>query len=74
MWAVLLTFRQLHADYMLMVVVIRVSECPLAYFLKARTVEPEKQQLLGNSYVTRNSAVTVGSGVFSSSTLLLTFQ
>jgi hypothetical protein len=36
----------------------------VAYLLKARTVEPEKQTLLGNGYVTRNNAVTVGSGVY----------
>jgi hypothetical protein len=34
------------------------------YMLKARTVELEKQQLLGNGCVTRNNGVTVGSGVF----------
>jgi hypothetical protein len=36
----------------------------VAYLLKARTVEPEEQPLLGNSCVTRNSGVTVGSSVF----------
>jgi hypothetical protein len=36
----------------------------MAYFLKARTVNPEKQLLLGNGCVTRNIRVTVGSGVF----------
>jgi hypothetical protein len=35
-----------------------------AYFLKARTAEPEKQPLTGNDCVSRNSGVTVGSGVF----------
>jgi hypothetical protein len=35
----------------------------MAYLLKARTVEPEKQPLLGNGYVTRNNGLTVGSGV-----------
>jgi hypothetical protein len=35
----------------------------VAYLLKATTVEPEKQPLLGNGYVTRNDGVTVGSGV-----------
>jgi hypothetical protein len=30
----------------------------------ARTVEPEKQPMLSESYVTHNSVVTVGSGVF----------
>jgi hypothetical protein len=39
------------------------SENTVAYLLKARTVEPEKQQLLGNGRVTRNNGVTVGSGV-----------
>jgi hypothetical protein len=34
------------------------------YFLKARTVKPEKEPLLGNDCVTRNNVVTVGS-VFS---------
>jgi hypothetical protein len=36
----------------------------VAYFLKARNVELEKRPLLGNSCVTRNNGVTVGSGVF----------
>jgi hypothetical protein len=36
----------------------------VAYLLKARTVEPEKQPLPGNGCVTRNSGVTVWSGVF----------
>jgi hypothetical protein len=36
----------------------------VAYLLKARTVEPEKQLLLGNSCVTCNNEITVGSGVF----------
>jgi hypothetical protein len=36
----------------------------MAYLLKARTVEVEKQPLLGNGGVTRNNGVTVGSGVF----------
>jgi hypothetical protein len=34
------------------------------YLLKARTVEPDKQTLIGNGSVTRNTGVTVGSGVF----------
>jgi hypothetical protein len=34
-----------------------------AYLPKARTVEPEKQPLLGEGYVTCKSVVTVGSGV-----------
>jgi hypothetical protein len=33
------------------------SENTVAYLLKARTVEPEKQPILGNSYVTRNGAI-----------------
>jgi hypothetical protein len=36
----------------------------VAYLLKERTVEPEKQSLLGNSCVTCNNGITVGSGVF----------
>jgi hypothetical protein len=36
----------------------------VAYLLKARTVEPEKQPLLCNSCVTRNSELNVGSGFF----------
>jgi hypothetical protein len=36
----------------------------LAYLLKARNVEPEKQPLLGKGCVTSNNGVTVGSGVF----------
>jgi hypothetical protein len=36
----------------------------VAYLLKARTVEPEKQPMLGNGCVTHNNGVTVGSGVF----------
>jgi hypothetical protein len=36
----------------------------VAYFLKARTVEPEKQPLLGNGCVTFNTGVIIGSGVF----------
>jgi hypothetical protein len=36
----------------------------VAYFLKEKTVEPEKQPLLGNGCVTRSNGVTVGSGVF----------
>jgi hypothetical protein len=35
----------------------------VAYLLKARTVEPEKQSLRGNGCVTRNSGI-VGIGVF----------
>jgi hypothetical protein len=36
----------------------------VAYLLKARTVEPEEQPLLGNVCVTCNNGVIVGSGVF----------
>jgi hypothetical protein len=36
----------------------------VAYLLEARIMEPEKQSLLGNGYVTRNNGVIVGSGVF----------
>jgi hypothetical protein len=36
----------------------------VAYLLKVRTVEPEKQPLLSNGSVTRNNGVTGGSGVF----------
>jgi hypothetical protein len=36
----------------------------VAYLLKARTVEPEKQLFLGNGCVTRRDGVAVGSGVF----------
>jgi hypothetical protein len=36
----------------------------VAYLLKARTVGPQKQSLLGNGCVTRNNGVTVGIGVF----------
>jgi hypothetical protein len=36
----------------------------VAYLLKARIVEPEKQLLLSNVCVTRNSGVTVGFGGF----------
>jgi hypothetical protein len=35
----------------------------MAYLLKARTVEPEKEPLLDNGYVTRNNGVSIGSGV-----------
>jgi hypothetical protein len=34
------------------------------YFLKVRTVEPEKQPLLDNGCVILNNEVTVGNGVF----------
>jgi hypothetical protein len=36
----------------------------MAYFLKGRTVKPEKQPLLGNGCITRNNEVNVGRGVF----------
>jgi hypothetical protein len=36
----------------------------VACLLKARNMKPEKQPLLGNGCVTRNTGVTVGSGVF----------
>jgi hypothetical protein len=36
----------------------------MAYLLKVRTVEPEKQPLLDNGCVTRNNGVTIGSSVF----------
>jgi hypothetical protein len=36
----------------------------VAYLLKARTVEPEKEPLLANGCVKHNNGVTVGSGVF----------
>jgi hypothetical protein len=36
----------------------------VAYLFKARTAEPEKQPLLGNSSVKCNSGISVGSGVF----------
>jgi hypothetical protein len=38
----------------------RITAC----LLKARTVEPGKQSLLGDGCVQRNNGVTVGSGVF----------
>jgi hypothetical protein len=50
---------------------VRVDRCAkitiilsMACSLKAITVEPEKQPLLVDGCVTRNSGVTVGSGVF----------
>jgi hypothetical protein len=36
----------------------------VAYLLKARTLEPEKKPLLGNSCGTGNNRVTVGNGAF----------
>jgi hypothetical protein len=36
----------------------------VAYMLKAKIVEPEKQQWLGHGCETRNNGVTVGSSVF----------
>jgi hypothetical protein len=41
-----------------------VVEHNMAYLLKARTVEPEKEPLLCNGCVTRNNGVTVGSVVY----------
>jgi hypothetical protein len=41
-----------------------ISQYTVAYLLKARTMEPEKQPLLYNDFVTPNNGVTVGSGVF----------
>jgi hypothetical protein len=38
----------------------------VAYLLKARTVEPVKQLLLGNTYVTCNNGITITSDVFNS--------
>jgi hypothetical protein len=35
----------------------------MAYFLKARIVEPEKKALLVKGFVTSNNGVTVGSDV-----------
>jgi hypothetical protein len=40
------------------------DEDTIAYLFKARIVEPEKQPLLGNGSVTRNSGVIIQSGVF----------
>jgi hypothetical protein len=36
----------------------------VTHLLKVRTVEPDKQELLGNGCVTSNIGVTVGSCVF----------
>jgi hypothetical protein len=36
----------------------------VAYLLKARTVEPQKEPVLNNGCVMHNNGVTVGSGVF----------
>jgi hypothetical protein len=38
--------------------------CIVAYMLKVRRVEPEKQPLVGNGCIARNNEVIVGSGVF----------
>jgi hypothetical protein len=35
----------------------------VAYLLKERIVEPQRETLLGNGSVTRNNGVTVGSGI-----------
>jgi hypothetical protein len=39
-------------------------ELTVAYLLEAMTVEPKKQPMLANGFLTRNNGVTVGSGVF----------
>jgi hypothetical protein len=36
----------------------------VAYLLKARTVKPSKQPLLGDDYITRSNGITDGSDVF----------
>jgi hypothetical protein len=36
----------------------------VTYLLKPRTVESDKQPLLGNGCVTRNNRITVGSSIF----------
>jgi hypothetical protein len=36
----------------------------VAFVLKARIVEPEKQPLLGDGCVTRNIGLTAGNGIF----------
>jgi hypothetical protein len=36
----------------------------VAYFLKAITVKPETEPLIGNGCVSHNNGVTVGIGVF----------
>jgi hypothetical protein len=36
----------------------------MAYLIKARSVEAEKQLLLGNGSVTYNTGVTAGSDIF----------
>jgi hypothetical protein len=41
----------------------RFEDNNVAYLLKARTVEPEKELMLGNVCVTRYDRVTVGSDV-----------
>jgi hypothetical protein len=40
------------------------DEDTVAYLLKARIMEPEKQPLLGNGSVTRNNGVTIRTGIF----------
>jgi hypothetical protein len=40
------------------------NENTVAYLLKARIVEPEKQPLIGKGCITRKNVVTFGSGVF----------
>jgi hypothetical protein len=41
-----------------------MQSAPTFSLLKARIVEPEKQSLQSNGSVTRNTGVTVGTGVF----------
>jgi hypothetical protein len=43
---------------------IDITDNIVAYLLKARTVEPEKQSLLGNGCVTRNNGMPVGRVLF----------
>jgi hypothetical protein len=55
---------QKYLFYVRNVVVRRQYHNIVAYFLKARIAEPEKQSLLGNGCVTHNNGVTIGSDVF----------
>jgi hypothetical protein len=43
---------------------LELQDYKVAYLLKARTVETEKQPLLGKGYVTHNNGVTVPNGEF----------
>jgi hypothetical protein len=36
----------------------------MEYLIKVRTVDPEKELLLGNGCVTQNNGITVGSDIF----------